>query len=236
MIVSHLHKFVFLKTRKTAGTTIEVVISRYLGPADIVTPNRPADERIRRESGGVGPQNHTGPVYKQEPKELARLLLGRRSEPRSLFWRHISAKRVRHLLGDEIWDEYFKFAFDRNPWDKVVSLYFWRYRNQLDDAGNPPISFAEFVSAGKRSLDLDGFEQYGIKGEVAVDFLGRYEQLGDDSGAALARVGIDYDGWLPVTKGETRSLRDYREFYTDRERELVAQYFAREIQLFGYAF
>lgn len=37
MIVSHLHRFVFIKTRKTAGSSIEAALAPYLGPDDIVT-------------------------------------------------------------------------------------------------------------------------------------------------------------------------------------------------------
>ena len=37
VIVSHEHEFVFLKTRKTAGTSIEVALARMIEPGAIVT-------------------------------------------------------------------------------------------------------------------------------------------------------------------------------------------------------
>ena len=37
MIISHKYKFIFIKTRKTAGTTIEYNLSKYLGKNDIIT-------------------------------------------------------------------------------------------------------------------------------------------------------------------------------------------------------
>ena len=39
MIISHKHKFIFIKTRKTAGTTIEYNLSKYLGSEDIIAPS-----------------------------------------------------------------------------------------------------------------------------------------------------------------------------------------------------
>lgn len=36
MIVSHEHRFVFVKTMKTAGTAIEVLLARHAGPDAIV--------------------------------------------------------------------------------------------------------------------------------------------------------------------------------------------------------
>ena len=44
MIISHEHKFIFLKTRKTAGTSIELALSQLCGPNDIITPISPNDE------------------------------------------------------------------------------------------------------------------------------------------------------------------------------------------------
>jgi hypothetical protein len=236
VIVSHRHRFIFIKTRKTAGTSIEIVLSRYCGPDDILTTDSTEDERLRQEIGGVGPQNHTGPIYRHEPKDIARILLRRRPERRPLYWRHMGAHHLRRLLGPEIWDSYYKFAFERNPWDKVVSAYYWRHRKSLDASGDPPITFGEYVRKGKKLINVDGYEQYSIGDKVAVDLVGKFEALQSDLTQALDTIGIDYDGWMPSTKSATRKIRSYREFYGDEERELVAGYFHREIELLGYEF
>lgn len=41
MIISHKHRFVFVKTFKTAGTSLEVFLSRHCGDQDVVTPIYP---------------------------------------------------------------------------------------------------------------------------------------------------------------------------------------------------
>lgn len=46
MIISHKHKFIFLKTRKTAGSSIEKYLYEYLGPNDICTGS-PRDDTPR---------------------------------------------------------------------------------------------------------------------------------------------------------------------------------------------
>src|SRR5690554_5738319 len=40
MIVSHRHKFIFIKTKKTAGTSIELALRQICGPEDIISPVR----------------------------------------------------------------------------------------------------------------------------------------------------------------------------------------------------
>ncbi len=60
MIVSHKHQFVFLKTRKSAGTSAEIALSKHCGPDDIITPLSPEDEAMRRDLGYRGAQNCDG--------------------------------------------------------------------------------------------------------------------------------------------------------------------------------
>lgn len=57
MIISHEHKFIFLKTAKTAGTSIEIALSKFCGSDDVITKIARPDQRIRSEVGYPGPQN-----------------------------------------------------------------------------------------------------------------------------------------------------------------------------------
>ena len=61
MILSHRYRFIFLKTGKTAGTSIEIALSEYCGAKDIITPIKPEDELTRRSLGFRGPQNYLDP-------------------------------------------------------------------------------------------------------------------------------------------------------------------------------
>ena len=96
MIISHKYKFIFIKTLKTAGTSIEMYLSPHCGEEDIVTT-------IDSDPEGHKPRNH-----------------------RDLFSSHIQAKDVRLLLSRRMWKNYFKFCVERNPWDKTLSQYYWR--------------------------------------------------------------------------------------------------------------
>lgn len=53
MIISHKHKFIFIKTYKTAGTSLEAYLSEFCGESDVLTPIYPPVEghRARNESG-----------------------------------------------------------------------------------------------------------------------------------------------------------------------------------------
>ena len=58
MLLSYRHRFIFIKTRKTAGTSIEMLLSLWLAdPRDIITPISAEDEAVRRMSG-IAPKNY----------------------------------------------------------------------------------------------------------------------------------------------------------------------------------
>ena len=58
MIVSHRHRFIFVKTAKTAGSSVELYLRQFCGPDDIVPYLGPDDERLARSIGAGRPRNH----------------------------------------------------------------------------------------------------------------------------------------------------------------------------------
>lgn len=207
MIASHAHRFVFVKTRKTAGTSLEIALSRHCGPDDVVTRISPEDEELRAAAGGVGPQNDD-----TDPSSYA----------------HMGARRIIRVLGRRTWDDYFTFAVERNPFDVVASSY--RY-----SARKPSFTktFAEFVRTPKRMERLALNEQlYRVGGRVAVDRVYRYEELPDAVADLSHRLGVELD--LPHAK--RGSGPHYRDLYGPGDVEEVARWFGRTLRDFGYEF
>lgn len=232
MIVSHKHRFIFLKTGKTAGTSVEIFLSRFLEPDDIATPIKPEDEPARAPNG---PRNYLRSRGLLGWKALAGKIpgplgrLARRPNHRTDFFNHVRAETAREWLGERIWRDYFKFAFDRNPWDKQVSYYYWATRDEPERA-----DFKTFTMTDRRRVR--GWPIYAIGDTVAVDFLGRYESLEADLASALQQVGLNAPVTLPRSKANIRPDRDYRRHYDDETRAFVARRSAPEIALLGYAF
>jgi len=226
MILSHEHKFIFLKTKKTAGTSIELALSQLCGPDDIITPLSAEDEALRAH--GRGAQNWRLHGWWKSPRALTRLKFNAKDFG---YYNHAKATEIREHLDEKIWRTYFKFAFERNPWDRQVSLYYHRYRGEKE-----PPPFANFIHTDKRAL-MNNFDIYTIDGNVSVDFVGRFENLGEDLKRALEQVGLNLDVELPRAKTTSRhDNAPYREYYDDDTRDIVGRWYAREIELLGYQF
>jgi hypothetical protein len=215
VIVSHEHGFVFMKTRKTAGTSVEIALSRVCGDDDVITPVADDDEVLRRAGGGRGPQNF------ESPPNLDRKAFN-----------HMPVSMVRKMLGRKRFEAYLSFAIERNPWDAVVSLYHWRFRD------TEPGDFPAYVaSEAVETFATKNQRIYRIKGEVAVDRVLRYESLADELAAVWKELDLPGRPDLPHAKSGTRPRGpSYRSYYDDASRERVAALFAAPIADLGYEF
>ena len=148
------------------------------------------------------------------------------------FYNHMPAAEARELIDDKVWRSYFKFAFDRNPWDRQISWYFYKTKTK---ASRP--SFESFMASRRRAY-VDNHEIYMEGGALAVDFLGRYATLEADLAKALHMVGVARKLDVPksnVTPNkETR--QDYRSYYTPKTEAVVRDWYAPEIELLNYGF
>jgi hypothetical protein len=156
---------------------------------------------------------------------------------------------VKRKVPPEIWNEYFKFSITRNPWDRVVSHFAWEARNrpELKPAsrwyhrlGVPRNEFRQttqlfrqFVASGDWTTN-DRF--YVIDGALCVDFVIRYERLGDDLAEVCRRVGLPAVALPHLKSGMRAGGHAYPDYYDEPSRRIVADRHHNDIRLFGYEF
>ena len=235
MIVSHEHKFIYIKNRKVAGSTVELALAQYCGERDIITVD-PCKVPIAR--------NYDQPysLLKQiisipHPVEVVRTVRDWRK--RSAFYTHIDARSVRAKLGKTVWDSYFKFCFERNPWDKCVSFFYWQNRRHLQDVDADPCrSFKDYMRSDTLFSDRhfpSDWRRYAVKGSVIVDFVGQYNSLHDDMQKVFSEIGVR--GQLQKsdkTNVRSEQSRDLSNMYDEELDGIVRKRFAREIRHFNY--
>ena len=160
------------------------------------------------------------------------LYLLRSARRKKRFYNHISATEVVAAVGEDIWNSYFKFCIERNPWDKIVSAYYWKHSDE------PRPTMTEFIESGyPAKMKQRGFGLYTIDGRIAVDHFVRFESLSDDMEVVRQRLGLPELLDLPHAKSSQRKTRrDYREYFSPAEAARLGDLFAEEIALLGYKF
>ena len=241
MIISHKYKFIFIKTQKTAGTSVEIALSKFLGPDDVITTITAKDEKVRNSLGFRGPQNYLMTTRDILGFRLLEYLFRvyryggwKKQYPRK-FFTHMPARNTKEIVPRQVWDNYYKFSIERNPWDRAVSMYHWRkYNNQ----NNFP-EFPDFIKLGRAARS--NFDLYTINGLIALDKIVLYEDLYAGLDEVSARIGLPE----PITaamqsikaKGDVRPKKlSYRSYYDEETRKILAIQAAREIAQFGYEF
>lgn len=233
MIISYLHEFIFLKTQKTAGTSVEIALAAICGPQDVLTAI--AENKDNSDvAKGHRRQNDLIPRQWRPFWAEAASRVGLNFARESLYYRnHMNAETVRRRMDPNLFDRFRKVTIVRNPWDREVSLYYWHTR---DIADKPP--FDRFVRRRLSDPERKTYKIYSIDGRVVADTILRYETLQEDFAAFVGSLGLPEPPALPRAKGNIRpgATRNYRELYDLAAQDIVARRYAREIAAFGYTF
>ena len=217
MIVSHENKFIFIKTKKTASSSMEAALGGVCGDKDIITPLTEDEEAFRIKKFGRGAQNYKIDLHRWRVKDYIRLLKGRKIE----FYNHIPGKLARHYLGEKVWNNYYKFCFERNPFDKVVSYIFFKHGN-VDDVN-------DFVTDELlHTVRKGGYHLYTDNGRIIVDKIYRYEELNESISELCVLLSIDKIE-LPKLKSNYRKTRvGWRDVLSRQNQMKIYDYFEWE--------
>jgi len=141
-----------------------------------------------------------------------------------------------------IFGSFFKFAAVRNPWDRAVSLYLRREGLVVSEH----ISFATFCTRHLYASDTCVFPTLHRNqldwlcdedGQCLLDYVYRLE----DFSRAIADIAERTGGrvQLGMKRENVRrdiAARDYRQYYSDETRKIVAARFEKDIDYFKYTF
>lgn len=152
---------------------------------------------------------------------------------------HMKAADIRNSMPEAFWNRCFKFASERHPYEKAVSLAFFRLgKQQQKRQKTPERSLQRFPALLARVVaggEYRGFDYYAIDGKPVVNEFIRHETLEKDLRWVAARLGIPVPVELPRNKSTFRlDPRPARDILTEEQRHTIYQNCRQEFELLGY--
>lgn len=207
MIISHKHQFIFFAVPKTGTHSIRQALRPQLGDDD-------------EEQVGLFVERW----FKQP-------------ELREIGHGHVSVKQLKPILGDEVFNRYFKFAFVRNPWGRFVSYCAFISRKTGRFENDPHGFMREMVYSPPPLQHLLYQPQSELlcdqNGDLAIDFVGRVESMERDFAMLCERLHLEPE---PLEQINSSEHRPYSDYYNSDLRQLIGHKYRRDIELFDYRF
>ena len=207
MIISHKHRFIFFAVPKTGTHSIRQALRPHLDSGD--------EEQVR--------------LFEQHSFSQPEL--------KAVGHGHLSVQQVRPVLGAETFDRYFKFAFVRNPWDRFISFcaFISRATGRFEDDPHgfmarmihspPPLQQMLYQPQAALLTDQDG--------RLAMDFVGRVEDMEQDYQRICQHLQLEA---RPLEQVNSSRHRPYVDYYSPQLRDVVAEKYQQDIEMFGYRF
>lgn len=166
-------------------------------------------------------------------------------------------------VSKEMFDEYFKFTFVRNPWDRIVSEY--KYRRHASRYDFKTFLFERFPEPLWSDEYCHVIPQYdflyGKDGQCLMDFIGKFENIQHDFNVVCSELGLPDKKLVHKNRSFSlfrrdnniyqalKTIRDYfsveqkkntfsryTEYYDQESIDFVTQLYRKDVETFGYKF
>lgn len=214
MIISRGRRYIFVHIPKTGGTALTLALENRAMADDILIGDTPKAQRRRKRLKALTPAGR--------------------------LWKHSTLADIDGIPQADPLDDFLIVTLVRNPWDRLVSYYHWLQDQTFD---HPAVTLAQ-------SYDFKGFIktphlQRSIRRSPAASYVTdatgrerpalflRLEHLKHDLSVFETHLGFTLE--VPHANRSEREA-DYRTYYSDETRDLVADICASDITRFGYVF
>ena len=228
MIVSNSKKFLFVHIAKAGGSTLSRVLSIYSGNSPVVI-----DVDVR---GDAHFYNHDC---------MCDLMCTDERNSSCFTQHHIGIKHAKYIN----LEDYFKFVFVRNPFDRLVSAWekpFLKFRYTFDEfvgiETSDTSSKCDWLAQTQHDIVSDN-------GKLLVDYVGKYENIDEDFEYVRKKLEIpkkvrligdrepvDYETLPHINKTVKKDHGHYRDYFNERTRGLVEKYYKKDLEVFEYEF
>lgn len=165
------------------------------------------------------------------------------------YFGHGAGRMLKPFPYHDIYQDLFSFTFVRNPFDRLVSSFFFLKsggHNQYNQESYNKYmrtssgTFKDFIMHKFNQESIDNVihlkpQHFWIYKEtnLCVDFVGKTETINSDISLLCEKLGVNL---LDMNIANTSEHKHYSEYYNDETRQIVAERYAKDIEYFGYEF
>jgi len=238
MIASYKYGFIFIRTKKTASTAVELGLSTICGPDDVISPIG-AGQEILRSQLGAGPRNfNVDRTLEQRLAEAVRT--GKRAPVREVTslnratggcTGHMSAGAVKEWVPADFWKSAYKFTTERHPYEKALSLAHFKFKGKIAKK----VKFEDHLEQTVRDdfRIYTSYKIYSIDGKPVMDGFLLHDTLTADLAALRERLRLPAFE-LPRARSRRTDRRPASEVLTDAQKEFIFTKCKREFELLGW--
>ncbi len=218
MIISHKKKFIFIHIPKTAGSSVTNILNPYGRFVDRIVYKYWITQKILFKS-------------------FSFFKLGNAIEKLTGFHKHAYSSTVKDRISDSIFESYYKFAFVRNPYDWLTSLYFYikeHPEHYLHQKVNN-LDFEKFIMYQIHENNLVTQSRYvcNSDGKLLVNYTAKFEMLQEECNYLSKTLNIKREQIPVINKTKIRN-KQYKDLFTPAIYKEVNNHFHMDFVLFGY--
>jgi len=195
-MISHKLKFVFIHIPKTSGNSLSLLLKKY------------SSNKVRQRKSNLGCNQGIDIICEKNKRDI----------------KHVKLPYYQKLYGNKI-QNYFKFTIVRNPYDRILSFYFWAKGKH-----NQIFNRREFIQFVKRN---NNFQYKFITHDMQLI---KYENL--ITGLKKIKIfknKVNFDAY-PSLNCSINSKMNYRKFYDKKLKDLVYNKFLKDFDVLGYRY
>jgi sulfotransferase famil protein len=206
VLISDTHQFIFVHIRKAAGSSIRDTL-------EPISIQKPTDTISKIKS---------------------RILKIEKDYHHFAFRQHSDINIVKRIMPENLFESYFKFAFVRNPWKRLISEY--EFIKRRPDHGRHKklmkMTFSDYILYQAKRFDAHQINMLADKnGKLQMDFIGKFENLQEDWNFICNKLGIENK---ELSHRKKAAKVDYDNYYNEENKQLVEQIWNRDIKAFEY--
>jgi len=227
--ISHPYKFIYIKNVKVAGSYLAMILTKYCTTKPHIQHIENCYENstflnyneLNTEVGFISSWD-----YKKTNKKLP-----------YRHCNHIQSNIIKDKFPD-IFDNYFKFCVVRNPYDRIVSRYYWGI---LTNEISKDISFENYLenqSINKiNHMNDDWYYRCTLDNKPICDFYIRFDNLLPDIQKVFDKLSIiDPIIDIDVNHNSLKKSKDYHSMFNDYTKNIVKKHCQKEIDYFNWKF